>query len=301
MQLRALWFSFVALSIAVFVLFLRTPDGASLTPAPSSESLDFDARRIEARLKGLEEGLASISGAAGVPVRRAAPMPPGSAELDARLARLEALVASMQKAGSADHRSQIRKLTDAIARGASGDLLAQLRSRGGIDVNLMDDNERTPLGAAAIAGRIETFDALLAAKAELERTFGRRGMTPLLAAPDADQEAAALALLQRGADPRAVDKNGENALHWAAFNGLDGVVRRLLASGVEVDFKSHDGSTALCAAARRGHRTIAELLLRAGANPNVAIRGSGATPVSLARSKGHQDLIQLLRRYGARD
>ena len=119
---------------------------------------------------------------------------------------------------------------------------------------------------AAIAGDADLLALLLEHGADLERSSGRRRMTPLLAALDADQEDSALLLLERGANPAAVDKNGESALSWASFNGAPKVVGDLIAAGVDVDQASHWGGTPLMSAARKGRLAIVRALLEAGAD-----------------------------------
>lgn len=141
------------------------------------------------------------------------------------------------------------------------------------------------------------IELLLEEGAALERTAGRRAMTPLLAGLDAKQEEAALYLLERGADPEAVDKNGESALIWAAFNGCGRVVQRLLAAGVPVDFQAHDGNAALGDAARRGHLDIVRSLLAAGAQVNLRDQ-AGRTPLTQALEAGHDEIAELLRQHG---
>ena len=61
--------------------------------------------------------------------------------------------------------------------------------------------------------------------------------------------------------------DGETALHKAANNGYEEIVKLLLAHGAEVNAISHKGHTPLHRAAR-GHKEIAELLLTHGAEVN---------------------------------
>jgi len=297
MERRALWILVLvlaALQIVQFATRSRYPPvaTASTTSAPLAD--------LEQRLAALEFAADASTPQSDEPARVQAVEPRA---LAARVARLETVIAgasarrNQDAIAAAAQRKQVGKLTTAIASGDAATARALLAD--GLDVNARDDDRQTPLGAAAVAGRLDLIDILLANEADLERKTGRRGLTPLLAALDADQEEAALALIDRGANPAAADKNGENALEWASFNGATKVVSKLLRSGSRVNARSHDGATALYSAARRGHESVVSALLRAGADPNLATK-SGSTPLAIARAKGHDAVAALLRRSGAR-
>ncbi|MCP3916590.1 MAG: hypothetical protein GY711_13620 [bacterium] len=70
-------------------------------------------------------------------------------------------------------------------------------------------------------------------------------------------------------------------------------------TGCPVDFRSHDGATALMDAARKGRLSIVRLLLEHGADPGLAAK-DGATALALATAKNHDEVVRLLREYGAR-
>src|SRR5262245_33097009 len=100
------------------------------------------------------------------------------------------------------------------------------------------------------------------------------------------------------------DHNGFSMLRWAvlyllvcltgapaeaasdrladAVQGQDkAAIRRLLGEHADVNVKQGDGSTALAWAAHWDDVATADLLIRAGANPNLA-NDYGVTPLSLA-------------------
>jgi hypothetical protein len=78
-----------------------------------------------------------------------------------------------------------------------------------------------------------------------------------------------------------------------------GAVNDLLAFGKWPDKPDSRGMTPLMLAAMLGEATIAEALLKAGANPNHPGPG-GETAVSLAREGKHTGMVGLLRQHGAR-
>ncbi|KAL7935390.1 hypothetical protein V8C35DRAFT_321484 [Trichoderma chlorosporum] len=112
-------------------------------------------------------------------------------------------------------------------------------------------------------------------------------------------EAAVDALLSSGHGPNSTDRGGHTALSWAANNGYDAVVARLLAQpGVNVNCQAtkHDIScrTPLSIAAENGYAAVVQLLLK---HPDVVpdLRdGAGRTPLSFAARGGHCTVVGLL-------
>lgn len=166
-----------------------------------------------------------------------------------------------------------------------------------------------------------------------ENEYGR---TPLVVAAANGHVEVVRLVLRRGADPEKSDPNGGTPLFWAANNGHLAVVELLLDTGLDLDrttksiylsgngpnnrhsvsenileslgsslrlrmratSKSIDGSTALAAAAARGHLEIVRLLLARGANFDKA-DAHGATPLHEAAAHGHLQLVNLLLDGGA--
>lgn len=58
------------------------------------------------------------------------------------------------------------------------------------------------------------------------------------------------------------------------------------------------GSTPLYLACQKGHKEVAEYLLRRGANPNARFKGK-FTPLSIATQHQHEAVVTLLRDYRA--
>ena len=100
-------------------------------------------------------------------------------------------------------------------------------------------------------------------------------------------------------DVDARGKQGDTLLHWAAFEGNEDMLRRLIAAGANPNARVEQGSTPLHLAAYRGHNSIAELLIAHGAMVNVKT-DAGITPLDWARRNGHDDMIGLLLANGAK-
>lgn len=68
-------------------------------------------------------------------------------------------------------------------------------------------------------------------------------------------------------------------------------VKSVLAAGVDVNARNEYGATALMFAADRGNEAIGQILLDAGADPQIKDRFYNSTPVAWANSKGHKKMV----------
>ena len=134
----------------------------------------------------------------------------------------------------------------------------------GVDLEVRDDRNWTPLMVAAFNGNLE-FTKLL---------------------------------LQCGAHISAKDKNGYTALHWAAYNGHVEVIKLLIEKEAEPNLPSQFGWTALMQAATRGHLLACAYLIFRGADVNLAT-SDGWTSLHKAANNGHTEVVKLLLAKGA--
>ena len=134
------------------------------------------------------------------------------------------------------------------------------------------------------------------------------GQLPLHTAANAGQLEIARLLIQRGTDINATDKRGRTPLHAAIGSDERCVpmVRLLLDSGADIKAQTQEGMTPLHEAGMGGNRSVATMLLDAGAEVN-AIGGANVTPLDLvvvvrATSPGMTDKLTdveaLLRQRG---
>lgn len=110
-----------------------------------------------------------------------------------------------------------------------------------------------------------------------------------------------LAMIKKGAFVDAVSRSRRVPLDSAAFSGYDQTVALLLANGAnpngsERNTKRH---TPLHTAVWRGKKSIAQLLIDAGADVNSVATDKQLTPLHKAASHGFSRLIQLLILHGA--
>jgi ankyrin repeat protein len=109
------------------------------------------------------------------------------------------------------------------------------------------------------------------------------------------------ALIGKGADMNVkVDgQGGWTALHYAAYNGFDTIVRLLLDNRFDVMSRTKNGETALHLAAQEGAREICKALIENGAEVDTKAKDCSQTPLHLAVQGGHKEVISLLLENGA--
>jgi ankyrin repeat protein len=145
------------------------------------------------------------------------------------------------------------------------------------------------------------YDALRAMLAGKDiNSHDEDGRTLLIHAVLADDAAAEMVrfLLSSGAKADAHDVGQSwTALHFAARDQKEAIVRALLEAGTAVDPVDSFGNTPLWRAIMGGGSPVmVEMLLRAGADPQRQ-NASGVTPVDVAERQGRRDLVEMMRRF----
>lgn len=87
-------------------------------------------------------------------------------------------------------------------------------------------------------------------------------------------------------------------LSMSAAGGHERVAEALLENGAQVNARTHEGSTALHAAAGSGQMPLVKLLIASGADIN-AVNRYGDSPLARAESGGHAEVAEFLRKQGA--
>lgn len=205
-------------------------------------------------------------------------------------------------------------------------------------VFLMSGKSEAQTGLLEAAGRgdLAAVNRLIAAKADLEQRDGQR-QTPLLLAVAGNHVAVAKALLAAGASPNAQAANqdtpwllagasgrteiiaamlplkpdltirnryGGNALIPACERAHVETAKLLLTSGIDVNHVNNLGWTCLLEIVILGdggprHQQVAQLVLDAGADPNLADR-DGISPLQHARKRGQSAVARLIAAAGGR-
>lgn len=115
-----------------------------------------------------------------------------------------------------------------------------------------------------------------------------------------------------GATIHGVDRHGGNAVLTATVGGHSELLRSLIEQGVEPNARGGSGFTALTHASLAGSLRRVQLLLKAGADPNLptALGERGArhgarigeySALHLARAMGYSRVVAALARRGASD
>ena len=120
------------------------------------------------------------------------------------------------------------------------------------------------------------------------------GITALHMAAVEGHEAVVRLLLEMGANVATKDKSGMTARQFAAGEGYEVVVQLLLGKWANVAARDSLGMTALHYAALRGHEAVVRLLLEKGANAT-AMNIIGQTALDAAKAKGHRAVMRLLQ------
>lgn len=147
--------------------------------------------------------------------------------------------------------------------------------RAGADPTLLDQNGRSPLHLAALAGDSATLRPLLAhlgeRHAHLINTADYHGLHPLHLAVRRDGEHCLRLLVESGAKVNAPEqKSGNTALHLAVRENLFKVACVLITElKADINACTFGGNTPLHLAAGLGSPTLCSMLIAAGANKDV--------------------------------
>ena len=187
-------------------------------------------------------------------------------------------------------------------RGLGAFAAAKYSQRNDIATLLLENGIELDIFAASMAGFRDRVTDLLDADGALISSYSVDGWTPLHLAAFFGQPSVVELLLARGADVRALSRNGaaNTPLHAATAGRNQDAVRLLLEHGADVNARQEGGWTALHSAAQSGDVEMARLLIAAGAHVH-ARANNNQNALDLALTKGHQAMVNLLDEYRANE
>ena len=158
----------------------------------------------------------------------------------------------------------------------------------------MTVKEDKALLKAAEKGRLEAVKSALDAGADVNCS-DTKGRTAVALAVQANSVACTHEILTRGADPNIPDKNKEFPIHIAACFQVTDVLRILVDSGsVNLESQNKDGNTALHKAAYAGCVDCVMYLTSKGADSK-AQNNKYEIPAALARKKNHKGVLAVMK------
>ena len=170
--------------------------------------------------------------------------------------------------------------------------------KAGANADSKDSYENTPLSMACEHGSTRMIKLLIEKGVDLEmRAGGTRG-TALHKAANWGYLNCVDLLLETGADKDARDIMNRTPLMLACIHApaAEGIIKKLLEFGSDVNALSNDSKTALHFVCARGLEP--SMLIEAGSDPNVKDL-DGNTPLHLAASGGHCVVVERLIAVGA--
>jgi len=163
-----------------------------------------------------------------------------------------------------------------------------LENTKGIELNIVDNNNMTPMHIAAMRGQTDVCETLMnnGAKVDAKDKYGH---TPAYYAVRAGNIETADALIKNGADI--------SSIQLSAYRGNLSNLKALLTTGASVNEKDETGFTPLHAAAMGGHREVVEYIVSQGADVE-AEGGPGWTALSYAARGNYKEVVEVLRTKG---
>ncbi len=131
-------------------------------------------------------------------------------------------------------------------------------------------------------------------RADINRTISNE-TTPLMHAARLGDRAAVDALLANDADPTLMNSDNNGALWFACFANSEECAAALIRAGAALDSQNVNGATALIYCASAGKTPLVQLLLEAGANPDL-LTLDDFSALELASNRDCMKLLKAVRR-----
>lgn len=167
-----------------------------------------------------------------------------------------------------------------------------------------DEDGDTALHIAVVQGELAVVSTLIELLLWAHRgldIYNNLRQTPLHLAVITKQPDMVKALLKAGADPAALDRNGQTALHLCCeYDQRDCLSLVLSPSSIStcLEIRNYEGLSALHLAVLQGCKDLARMLLDAGADINAMDVKSGQSPLMHAVEGNNADMVYFLIENG---
>jgi ankyrin repeat protein len=194
-----------------------------------------------------------------------------------------------------------RDMLEAAARGDAARLETLIAN--GAPLDAADGAGQTPLLLAVQGNHLAAAEALIKAGGNINAQAANKDTPWLLAGALGRTEMLRL-MIPHGPDFSIRNRFGGNALIPACERAHVDTVQLLLTTKINVDHVNNLGWTCLLEIVILGdggprHVEVAQLVLAAGANPNIADK-DGMSPLAHAKRKGQREIAQLIANAGGR-
>jgi len=182
-----------------------------------------------------------------------------------------------------------------IQGGSSGERLSALLKKL-FETHVSGDAVEELVKAAANGDLVKVEELLARPDCNANGVFA--GHTALQAASQNGHLEVLRLLLRSGANLELEDKDGDQAVHHAAFGDEPGVMEVIAASGADLNARNKRRQTALHIAVNKGHVGVVKVLLGLSCHPSLQ-DSEGDTPLHDAISKKRDDMLALLLDHSA--
>ncbi len=161
---------------------------------------------------------------------------------------------------------------------------------------LLARGAKLELQDAVALGRLERVKELVGNNSALANSYSSDGFPLVALAAFFGNAPVAHFLKEHGADINTIATNGSgyNALTGAVTSGHVEIVKWLLESGADANYRYGPGYTPLLTAAANGHLEIVKLLLAHGADKS-AKSNDGKSALTLAEERKHSSVVAFLK------
>ncbi|XP_050091265.1 E3 ubiquitin-protein ligase mind-bomb [Anopheles aquasalis] len=191
----------------------------------------------------------------------------------------------------------LKKLFEPHASGDTTEELVKAAANG--DVSKVEEfltGSTGPQNVAVSSSSSSAESQSVVVKVDVNGVFA--GHTALQAASQNGHLEVIQVLLRHNADVEIEDKDGDRAVHHAAFGDEPAVMGLLAKAGADLNARNKRRQTALHIAVNKGHFNVVKTLLELSCHPSLQ-DSEGDTPLHDAISKEHDNMLSLLLDYGA--